>query len=273
MSRAPTFFFYTVLPFPFSARFTSLFSPTRREHCTENFHTLRRVGPRHRLPYLCETATLLIFQRSRRVACCNEIISSALIFSPCGTPPGHCRQPPRRSLLKMRGCPRYPSRMSHSPDTLHSRPRAAGRQARHTVHLNPPHPRNEFLLYFLLCRNAFFLPYKKQFSNYDKCQPVILCAFSYSFHYVASRLIIIFSHDISCAAVLTKPYLKCKVNVIQRKKNSCAVWYCTAIVRYFAWKTAIDGDDDECLFVRGNAEDIRRWSSVNESPFSLVWYR
>lgn len=58
-----------------------------------------RASPR-RLAYLYEAATLLIFQRSRRVACRNEIISSALIFPSRASPPFHREQPPRRFPLK-----------------------------------------------------------------------------------------------------------------------------------------------------------------------------
>lgn len=152
------------------------------------------VGPRHRLPYLCETATLLIFQRSRRVACCNEIISSALIFSPCGTPPGHRRQPPRRSPLKMRD--RTPPPIANVPLTLHPFvrvPTQTGRQARHTVHLTHHIPvMSSFCTFFFA-----FLPRKKQFSNYDKCQPVILCASFYYFHYVCQPTHNYLSHDVS----------------------------------------------------------------------------
>lgn len=125
-SCAHRLFLSIVLPFFYSVCFASLFSPVRRAHCAENFRA--RAGPRRRLPYLCETATLLIFQRSRRVACRNEIISSTLIFSPCGAPPGHHRQPPRRFPLKTRGHLRTPpSRMSHS----------AGTGSTNTLH---PHP-------------------------------------------------------------------------------------------------------------------------------------
>jgi len=168
----------------------------------------RCVGPRRRLPYLCETATLLIFQRSRRVACRNEIISSALIFSPCGTPPGHRRQPPRRFPLKTRSCPRHPSRMSHSPGTrLYQHPsvasprRQVGRQGTRSIPTLHIPVMNSYCTFFF----AAFLPCKKQFSNYDKCQLLILwmhfCTF---FITLANRLIIIFSHDISHATVLTE---------------------------------------------------------------------
>lgn len=136
----------------------------------------------------------------------------------------------------------------------------------------PTHLHNEFLLHFLLCRNTF-LPCRKQFSNYDKCQPVMLCqmrVFVTPFITFASRLVIIFSHNVSYIAVLIQPSIKWAS--YERKKNPMR--YCTAIARYFLRakkKTAIDGDDDGCC-VEGNSEDTKRWSGANESPFSLTWY-
>lgn len=81
-----------------------------------------RASPR-RLAYLYEAATLLIFQRSRRVACRNEIISSALIFPSRASSPFHREQPPRRFPLKTATHPLpYPSQTHPLSPYSSSRP-------------------------------------------------------------------------------------------------------------------------------------------------------
>lgn len=86
--------------------------------------TARRL--RQRLPYLYGATTLLIFQRSRRVACRNEIISIALIFAACArASTSHQRQAARvrahsrhpfvgRSNLRVP----FPSKRLHVPIPL-----------------------------------------------------------------------------------------------------------------------------------------------------------
>lgn len=96
-----------------------------------------RASPR-RLPYLYEAATLLIFQRSRRVACRNEIISSALIFPSRASPPFHHEQSPL-SLSLENGYATIPP----PPHPCQTRPLLP------TTTAAEHRSRNEFLLRFL----------------------------------------------------------------------------------------------------------------------------
>lgn len=141
--------------------------------------------------------------------------------------------------------------------------------------VQPIYPHNEFLLHYLLCRDTF-LSCEKQFCNYDKYQPIIFCRMRlcYSFHYVCWP-----THNYLPA----RYFPHSGANETQQRKwashsiTRIHIW--RDIVRqswdiFFARKTAIDGDDDECRScgVRGNAKNMRRWSGANETPFSLLWY-